>query len=175
MKWLKTTAYNNLSRNLAGNLLYLQWNIKMFSARGHQWPFYHLKIQKISFPVVSESAVDYLIPDLTQILSVSVILYNLPVILRRYKILHYKRKRVALIIINKMLWYFLGTKYEFFLPPYQLTFFLVFGQATYQKRFFNSCSNILMNIPTMNYCNYFVTIFHTQRSTNLQTTIQNKR
>ena len=63
----------------------------------------HLKIHKISFPMVSESALGYLISDLTQILSISLILYNLPVILRRYKILHYERKSVALTITNKML------------------------------------------------------------------------
>ena len=72
---------------------------KYFSGR----PFYHLKVHKISFPIVSESALGYLIPDLTQISSVLLILYNLPVILRRYKILHCKRKSVALIITNKML------------------------------------------------------------------------
>ena len=29
---------------------------KNLSARGHQWPFYHFKIHKISFPIASESA-----------------------------------------------------------------------------------------------------------------------
>ena len=61
---------------------------KIFSARGHQWPFYHLKIRKKSFPMVTESALGYLIPDLIQISSTSLILSNLSVILRRYKILH---------------------------------------------------------------------------------------
>ena len=32
-----------------------------------------------------------------------------------------------------------------------------------------------MNILSMNYCNYFVTIFHTERFTNMQTTFQNKK
>ena len=32
-----------------------------------------------------------------------------------------------------------------------------------------------MNIPSMTYYNYFVTIFHTEISTNLQTTFQNKK
>ena len=86
--------------------------------------------------MVSESALGYLISDLTQISSISLILYNLPVILRRHKLRHYERKSVALTITNRMLKYFLGTKYEFFLPLYQLTFFLVFGQAANQKKVF---------------------------------------
>ena len=148
---------------------------KNLSARGHQWLFCHFKIHKISFPLVSESAMSYLIPGLTQISSISLILYNLPVILRRYKILHYES--VALIITNNMLQYFHSTKtkYEFFLSPYQLTFFLVLVRLQIKKGFFSSCSHILMNIPSMTYCNYFVTIFHTEISTNLQTTFQNKK
>ena len=47
---------------------------KNLSARGHQWPFYNLKIHKINFPMVSESALGYLIPGLTQISSISIIL-----------------------------------------------------------------------------------------------------
>ena len=54
----------------------------------------------------------------------------------------------------------------FFLPPYQLTFFLVFDQATDQKGFFSSCSHILMNILSMNYYNYVtkrsLNNFHTE-------------
>ena len=78
MKWLKTTAYNNLSRNLTENPSLTSMKHKNLSARGHPWPFYHLKIHKISFPMVSESALGYLIPGLTQISSISPILYNLP-------------------------------------------------------------------------------------------------
>ena len=44
-----------------------------------------------------------------------------------------------------------------------------------KKFFFSSCSHILMNIPIVNYYDYFVAIFHTERSTNLQTTFQNKK
>ena len=145
MKWLKTTAYNNLSRNLTENrpppppslaILLTSMKHKKIFVRGHQWPFYHLKIHKLSFLMVSESVLGYLIPGLTQISSISLILYNLPVILRRHKRLHYERKSFALIITNKMIYYFRGTKYEFFRPPYQLTFFLVFGQPANQRRFF---------------------------------------
>ena len=53
--------------------------------------------------MVSESALGYLIPGLTQILSILLIIYNLPVILRRYNILHYEKKSVVLILTNKML------------------------------------------------------------------------
>ena len=45
-----------------------------------------------------------------------------------------------------------STKYEFFLPLYQLTFFLAFGQT---KKIFSY--HILMNILRMNYYKYFVT------------------
>ena len=121
--------------------------------------------------MASESDLGYLIPGLTQISSMSLTLYNLPVILWRHKILHYERKSAALIITNKMLEYFRGTKYQFFLPPYQLTFFLDFGQ----KSFFGSCSRILMNFPSMNYSNYFVTILQKERFTNLQTTFEREK
>ena len=39
-------------------------------------------------------------------------------------IVHYQVKRFLLIITNPMLQYLRETKYEFFLPPYQITFFL---------------------------------------------------
>ena len=45
--------------------------------------------------------------------------------------------------------------HEFFLSPYLLTFFLVFGQATDQECFFSY--HIFMNILSINYYNYFVT------------------
>ena len=96
MKWLKTTVYNNLSRNFAENPSLTSIKHENLSARGHQWPFYHFKLHKISFLMVSESALGYLIPIL-------LILYNLPAILRRYKILHYERESVALVKTNKML------------------------------------------------------------------------
>ena len=53
-----------------------------------------------------------------------------------------KRKSVGLIIIitkcsNIIIF---GTKYELFLPPYQLTFLLVFGQATDHLSHFNELS-----------------------------------
>ena len=44
-----------------------------------------------------------------------------------------------------------------------------------KKGFHSSCSHILMNIPSMNYYNYFVTKFLTERSTNLQMTFQDKK
>ena len=47
---------------------------KSFSPRGNQWPFYHLKMHNISFPMVSKLALSYLIPGLTQISSNSHIL-----------------------------------------------------------------------------------------------------
>ena len=74
MKWLKTTARNSLSRNLAENPSLTSMKHKNLSARGHQWPIYHLQIHKISFPMVAESALGYLIPGLTQISSISLIL-----------------------------------------------------------------------------------------------------
>ena len=62
-----------------------------------------------------------------------------------------------------------GTKYELFLPPYQITFFLVFGQA---KIFFSY--QILMNIliSLFRYC------FQTKKSLNnirYRKTSQNKK
>ena len=41
----------------------------IFPPRGHQWPFYNLKIHKISFPMGSKLALGYLIPDSTKISS----------------------------------------------------------------------------------------------------------
>ena len=62
--------------------------------------------------------------------------------IKEYFIVHYEWKSVVLIITDPMHWYFRGAKYEFFLPLYQFTFFLVFDQATDQKIFFSSCSHI---------------------------------
>ena len=36
-----------------------------------------------------------------------------------------------------MLRYFSGKQYEFFLPPYELTFFLVYGQTTNKNNIFS--------------------------------------
>ena len=102
-KWLKTTAYNNLSSKFDWETPLPSMKHKTFLARGYQWTFYHPKMHKISFPVVSGSTLGYLIPDLTQSSSISLIRYNLPIILRRHKILPDKRKSIALIITNKML------------------------------------------------------------------------
>ena len=52
---------------------------------------------------------------------------------KKYRV-NYNQNKYSNIII-------FGTKYELFLPPYQITFFLVFGQA---KIFFSY--QILMNI-----------------------------
>ena len=64
-------------------------------------------------------------------------------------------------------------KVRVFTPSLPIFWFLVRLQI--QKVFFSSCSHILMDIPNMNYYNYFVTIFHAVRSTNLQTRLQNKK
>ena len=93
---------------------------KNLSARSHHWPFYHFKIHKISFPMVSGSALSYLIPVLTQILSISLIQYNLPIILRRYKIWKKKcgfnyNQQNALIFSWYKVWVF---------PPSLPTYFL---------------------------------------------------
>ena len=63
--------------------------------------------------------------------------YNLCVTFQRSKkVLHSPlQKKKCSINNNPMFWYFRGTKYEFFLPPYQLSFFLVFDQAANQKMF----------------------------------------
>ena len=42
IEWLKSTAYNNLSRNLAENHPYFKWNINIFP----QDPFIILKYTK---------------------------------------------------------------------------------------------------------------------------------
>ena len=87
------------------------------------------------------------------------------------KMLHYQTKCLNIIIF--------GTQYEFFLPPYQVTFFFVFGQDKDQKSFFSYY--ILVNILSTNYYGYFVTkkylnnISYTVIITNLQTTFQNKK
>ena len=90
--------------------------------------------------------------------------YNLPVILRDKKnfTVHYLGKCVALIIINPILQYFRKTKYEFFLPPYQITFILVFDQVSDQKIFSQlvHSHHTSTNILGMNFYNYFVTRRH---------------
>ena len=63
------------------------------------------------------------------------------------KVLHYQTKCLNIII--------LGIQYEFFLPPYQVTFFFVFGQDKDQKSFFSYY--ILVNILSTNYYGYFMT------------------
>ena len=55
-----------------------------------------------------------------------------------------------------------------------LSFYFLFG-VQIKKGFFSSYSHILINIPSMNYYNYFVKIFHTERFTILQTRFQNKK
>ena len=111
--------------------------------------------------------------------------YNLPVILRRYKKLYSAPKKKCCINYNQTDYSntaIFGTKYDFFLPPYQLTFsFLTFVQA---EMFFTL---ILMNILSLNYCIVTILrqknclIFHTQHTyiqkviTELQTTFQNKK
>ena len=60
--------------------------------------------------------------------------------LQSVKSINYKQTKSPNITI-------FGTKYEFFLPPYQLTTFLIFAQV---KSFFSY--HILMNILSMNYC-----------------------
>ena len=127
--WIRyemATAYSNLSWNLTENLSLTSMKHKNLSVRGHQWPFYHLKIHKISFSLVSESALGYSIPGLTQILSILLILYNLPIILRRYEILLYERKSVALIITNKML-YLIFLWYKVWVFPSSLPTYLFFS------------------------------------------------
>ena len=61
---------------------------------------------------------------------------------KKHFIVHEERNSVALIITkiysNKIIF---GTKYELFIPLYQITFFLGFGQT---RIFFSS--HILMNI-----------------------------
>ena len=52
---------------------YCIWKHKNVSPRVHQWPFYHLKVHKRSFPMVSKLVLGYLIPGLTQISSNSLI------------------------------------------------------------------------------------------------------
>ena len=92
MKWLKTTAYNNLSRNYSKTS---QTSIKhkIFSPKGHQHPFHHLKIHKISFTMVSKLALGYLIPGLIQISS-------------NWLILHKKaRTEKKISIISKASWF----------------------------------------------------------------------
>ena len=82
--------------------------------------------------MLSESALGYLIPGLTQILSISLILYNLLVILRRYKILHYERKsRVNYNLQNALIfsWY----KVRVF-PPSLPTYFLFSFWSSYKSK-----------------------------------------
>ena len=111
--------------------------------------------------------------------------YNLPVILQRYKKLYSAPKKKCCINYNQIDYSniaIFGTKYDFFLPPYQLTFsFLTFVQA---EMFFTL---ILINILSLNYCIVTILrqknclIFHTQHIyiqkviTELQTTFQNNK
>ena len=72
---------------------------------------------------------------------------------RKCFIVHYQKKNVGFIIINPMLSYFHEAKYEFFLPPYQITLFLVFDQIIFSQLMLSH--HILMNILRMNFYHYF--------------------
>ena len=149
------------------NLLYLQWNIKMFPQEVINKPFTILKYTKKAFRIRISSGLfnSRFDPNLVYLAYTVQPARNITEIqntsARKKKCRVNYNQQNALIFSSYKVWVF---------PP-----FLVFGQATNQKRFLSSFSHILMTITTINYNNSFVTIFHTQRSTNLQTTFQNKK